>query len=383
MIDFSYCAILGTVVTLATMTTQTLPRIHFFRPGRHTAMSGQTIEFTADDLAKAARAYDPAVYMAPIVVGHPAIDAPAYGWVRGIQDESGELYAQPDQVEPQFTEMVKAGRYKKVSAAWFTPSSPNNPAPGSYYLKHIGFLGAAAPAVQGLKPVTFAADKDDLVIEFAFDGHLNASLWRRLREWLIGKEGMDTADMVVPYGAITMLEDASRTEDEIAPTQTSFAIHNDGGDAMSDADKARLAELEAENAALKAAQAEAKRLAVHVENAAFAEAQVTVGRLTPALSQVIVQVLDVLASLPEPPQFGEGDAAKPLIDALKTSLAAGPVVVDFGEHSAPNEEDAVAAFTAPHGYHVDPDAAAVHARAMAYIAAHPDADYIAAVKAVS
>ncbi|OYW21050.1 MAG: hypothetical protein B7Z43_11640, partial [Sphingomonas sp. 12-62-6] len=43
------------------------------------------------DLAATAAAYDPAKFEAPIVVGHPALDAPAYGWVRGLAFAEGTL----------------------------------------------------------------------------------------------------------------------------------------------------------------------------------------------------------------------------------------------------------------------------------------------------
>ena len=50
--------------------------IHIFRAGSHTAMQGQTISFGEADLAASAAAYDPAKHEGPIVVGHPAADAP-------------------------------------------------------------------------------------------------------------------------------------------------------------------------------------------------------------------------------------------------------------------------------------------------------------------
>jgi len=328
---------------MAAMTDTPMPKIHFFRPGRHTAMSGQTIEFSAADLAAAAAAYDPAVFQAPIVVGHPAIDAPAYGWVAKIDCRDGDLYAEPEQVEPQFAELVRAGRFKKVSAAWYAPGHPNNPAPGRYYLKHLGFLGAAAPAVPGLKPVRFAAGPDDLVIEFgAADAWSVKRVFRALREWLLEKEGVETADRIVPDHHIEHLELAPEPS---GPATAFSALTHDEGDTMSDADKARLAELEAnlaaaraENATLKAQLAEAARMKRHAEHAAFAAAQVKAGRLAPGLSPVIVATLDVLAGLPETPRFGEGEAAAPLIEALKAALAAAPVVVDFAERGATGDE---------------------------------------------
>lgn len=329
---------------MAFMATASLPRIHFFRPGRHTAMSGQAIEFSAADLAQAAAGYDPAKWQAPIVVGHPAIDAPAYGWVKGIEDQGGELYAHPDQVEAQFAELVREGRYKKVSAAWFTPQHPNNPTPGAWYLKHIGFLGAAAPAVAGLKSVQFSAEADDLVVEFSYDDQVNAGLWRRLREWIIGRFGLDEADKVIPDSSVGTLETEAR-DDAAAEPDAPIERYSEPpteGDPMSDAEKARLAELEAkyaeaqaETAALKAQMAESERLARHAGHAAFAEEQVKAGRLTPAMSPLIVATLDALSDAP--PMFGEG-AALPLPDALKAGLAAAPVVVDFAERAAPGDE---------------------------------------------
>jgi hypothetical protein len=86
--------------------------IHAFRAGRHVAMSGQSVTITAADLASSAKAYDPALHEAPIVVGHPRTDAPAYGWVTGVSAE-GDLFATPGQVDAQFAEMVEVGRFNQ------------------------------------------------------------------------------------------------------------------------------------------------------------------------------------------------------------------------------------------------------------------------------
>ena len=133
--------------------------IQIFKPGRHTALSGQALEFSAADLSASAAAYDPTKSEAPIVVGHPALDAPAYGWVKSLAFADGALDAEPDQVDAAFAEMVAAGRFKKISASFFMPDAANNPVPGVYYLRHVGFLGAAAPAVKGLRNPSFAADE--------------------------------------------------------------------------------------------------------------------------------------------------------------------------------------------------------------------------------
>ena len=122
--------------------------IEIFRAGTHTDSHGATLSFSESDLAATARAYDPAVSEAPIVVGHPKADAPAYGWIKSLSAEGGRLFATPDQVDPSFAEMVRAGRYKKLSASLYAPDSPANPSPGAWYLRHVGFLGAQPPAIR-------------------------------------------------------------------------------------------------------------------------------------------------------------------------------------------------------------------------------------------
>ncbi|HAW47033.1 MAG TPA: hypothetical protein DCX34_07315, partial [Roseovarius sp.] len=142
--------------------------LHIFRAGRHTAQSGQSFEFSEAEVEGIAAAYDPALHEAPIVVGHPRTDAPAYGWVKRLRAEGAELFAEPDQVEPAFAEMVRAGRFKRISASFYPPQSAANPTPGTYYLKHVGFLGAQPPAVKGLKAAEFAEDAEAVTLEIAF-----------------------------------------------------------------------------------------------------------------------------------------------------------------------------------------------------------------------
>lgn len=120
-------------------------------------MAGKTATITEGELQRIAANYDAENAPAPIVIGHPATDAPAYGWVDRLYVDGGKLMATIKDVVAQFAELVKEGRYKKVSISLHLPESTANPKPGEVYLKHVGFLGAAAPAVPGLKPVQFAA----------------------------------------------------------------------------------------------------------------------------------------------------------------------------------------------------------------------------------
>ena len=67
--------------------------LEIFKAGKHTTAAGQTLEFSEADLQATVAAYDPGKHEAPLVIGHPSIDAPAYGWVTG-----GAQFVAPDRV---------------------------------------------------------------------------------------------------------------------------------------------------------------------------------------------------------------------------------------------------------------------------------------------
>jgi hypothetical protein len=320
--------------------------IQIFKAGKHTAMSGAALSFSEADLVATAKAYDPAKHEAPIVIGHPAHDGPAYGWVKSLKFADG-LEAEPQQVNEAFADMVARGAFKKISASFYTPDSPSNPVPGVYYLRHVGFLGAQPPAVKGLRNPAFA-DSEKGVIEFAdYDDVLNASLWRRLRDWMIGEKGLDVADNIIPDYQVSSLEQMAQQEDEDAETDsagtvpacTSYSEKTQSkGDEMSVEDKARLAELEAQNKALLAekttfaeAEKKSKAAARHAVNVAFAESLAKEGKLLPAHKGVTVAALNFIESAETVVEFGEGDARKPLGSTYKAALLALPKLVEFKE----------------------------------------------------
>ncbi|WP_345193193.1 hypothetical protein, partial [Kistimonas scapharcae] len=172
--------------------------IHIFRSGTHTDSTGITTRFSEEAIKASVAAYNPTLHEAPIVVGHPKDNGPAYGWVSQLRFDEHGLEAEPHQIDADFEELVKAGRYKKISASFYTPDSPNNPVPGVYYLRHVGFLGAQPPALKGLKPVSFNEQEEGL-LEFSapYDTLTIASVFRRLREFLIDKFSREEADEVI------------------------------------------------------------------------------------------------------------------------------------------------------------------------------------------
>lgn len=141
--------------------TQSPDRLFVFRPGKFTSMQGEVLTFTPDDLEEIRVCYDPALYRAPLVLGHPAHDAPAWGWVRGLDVTEKGLFASLEDISPHLRERVRAGEYRHLSCAFFPRGASSNPLPGKLYLRHIGLLGAVAPAVTGLGEVSLAAPFPD------------------------------------------------------------------------------------------------------------------------------------------------------------------------------------------------------------------------------
>ena len=331
--------------------------LHIFKPGRWTTMAGEIIEFSEADLKATAAAFSPAVSKAPIVIGHPATDDPAQGWVTSLKATPRGLFATPAQVDPAFAEAANAGRYGALSAKFYRPTDPNNPVPGVWYLKHVGVLGAQNPAVKGLDDPAFASAEDDGCVCFresvAFGGwedQTNAGLWRSLREFFIGKFGQADADAVIPSYQVQSLEQAAQDElrrpvEEPAATPATPAFSEPFSPPAppqlpeNPMTPEQIAALEAKNKTLQAqldqanadkAKAQAEKL--HASHVAFCES-IPANRLLPAWRGVAVATLDTFAAQPAPVEFGEGDAKAPLADKFKEFLKALPESVAFGEHA--------------------------------------------------
>jgi hypothetical protein len=371
--------------------------IEFFKPGKHVDTSGKVVHVTADHLRATAAAYKPELHDAPLVVGHPKMDDPAYGWVKAVQfnEQTQRLEAIPHQVDADFAEIVKDGKYKKVSARFYLPDSPGNPVPGVYYPKHIGFLGATPPAVKGLKSVSFADDAEG-VVEFAdWDQMTIAGLFRSLRDWIISKDGIETADGILPTFQIESLQ-INAAQDDDKPRNISFSETSEPGEPMTpqeqaqmDALKAQVQTLTTQNTTLAtqvASFAEAQKQTLHLGHVSFAESLIAAGKLLPADKDSTVVMLDKLAADESTVEFGEGDGKQSLtpLAIYKAQLEKAPKVVDFGEHAGAGAEgdDGTVSFAAPQGMAVSNDKLELHAKAIKYAQEH-NVDFITAVKKVS
>lgn len=122
--------------------------LELFRSGDY----GDKGNFGDSDLDEMVRNFDPSFHEPPAVIGHPANDAPAYGWIAGLKRSGNKLMGKFRQVDPTFEEMVKSGRFKKRSISLYKTGK-------GWMLRHVGFLGAQPPEVKGLKNATFREDR--------------------------------------------------------------------------------------------------------------------------------------------------------------------------------------------------------------------------------
>ena len=319
------------------------------RTGTWTDMHGREVSLDAarfDALVTAYAAGDPA----PVVVGHPSTDAPAYGWVDRLRRVGDRLQARLRDIAPAFREAVEAGSYRGRSIALLGDR-----------LRHVGFLGGRPPAIPGLTPTQFA-DTPDAVVEFG-EADLAASFreriaWRAMagiarsmRERIIAADGIETADQTIAEGEIDTIARAAEadenemsgaepedtTEEAEMPKDNPTAAELAAERTKPEEDRTKLAAEQAafkqERDATEAEAAAARRL--READAALAE-HVEAGRVLPAERPALAALL---ASLPEGDDEqisfaapgGEGevqDKPRAVLDRLLTAL---PVRVPYGE----------------------------------------------------
>ncbi len=330
------------------MTTATLNPIEAFKPGTHRASNGAKRPYTAAELKQCAAVYDPALHRAPLVVGHPKTDDPAYGHVAALaySEADERLIATPADVEPQFAELVSTGRLISVSGSFYLPQHPHNPVPGSLYLRHLGFLGAEPPAIKGLKrPSVSFSEADPDVVDFSdwTDGTV-ARLFGTLRDFLISKFGLDDANNALPSWRLEALAAEAVREEALASSkpQAVGLTYQEGKTVSPEELKAQADKLAADRAALdadRAAFAAREAAAAHTQRVAqfseFTGGLVKDGKLLPVHQAKLVAVMGALP-VAEVVEFAEGDALvkKPAIEVLQAFLTGLPKQVDFSERAA-------------------------------------------------
>ena len=133
--------------------------IEIARTGTFNDSANRPQTFTDTDLARIASAYNPQKRDCPLVIGHVTSDsAPAYGWLSQIKAQNGKLLAQFAHVPDEVRDLVAKGRYRHVSMSLM---------PDRVTLRHVALLGAAQPAIDGLKAVELRAGDTDITVDFS------------------------------------------------------------------------------------------------------------------------------------------------------------------------------------------------------------------------
>ena len=265
--------------------------IDICRAGTWRDMQGHDVRLDDDRLDRIVAAHadaDPA----PVVVGHPEADAPAYAWIDGLRRVGDRLQAKLRDIAPSFREAVEEGRYSGRSIALEGDR-----------LRHLGFLGGRAPAVPGLAPTRFAS-APQTVVAFADDGEAGTPSESRVDrpDTLRAPEPREDedGDSLVPPCALQARGEAGE-ENADGPVP-----------ACEDEDSRRtaLAEQEASLATREAALLEREAVAAADERRRAAEQaiapHVDAGRVLPAERAALVALLAALTD--DQGNAGEGAA---------------------------------------------------------------------------
>lgn len=372
--------------------------VEVFRSGRHTDSAGNQQEWTDAHLDQIVANFD-AKDSAPVVIGHPKNDSPAWGWVESIKRDGTSLFAKFHQLAPKFIEWAKAGHVRNRSVKILSTAK-------GFKLGHVGFLGAAPPAVEGMTPMQFSAEPGQ-VFEFSMPSGWSMSLiarsMRRMRDFLIEKFGLETADRVAPAYEIESVEQIAAEATAEDRSQTRFnAPPNPESPTMTGAKTFTQADLDA--AADRARNEAEAKLAPQLKAAEFAKRtaanQAFVDglikdkdgkcRLTVAQAVGVAEFLSALEGIDQAQaeftftaadkaekKVGMAQFAKDLLGALQPQL-------QLGREQATHDPQAggESAFSAPAGTVVSADRAALFAKAKEYQAAHPKTEWVDCVKAV-
>lgn len=212
------------------------PWVEAFKTGPVKDMAGNEHNFSEADLAdlnEGIHGQLDAGYQPPMVKGHPEVDSPRVASIVDSKVDGNVLKVKLDDVNPDFAEEVKKGGFKYLSASIYSNLKKG--------LRHLGALGAHAPAMKGMAPICFGegmfaesdkgAEEQDVCVfaeSYDWDRLVPASVFERLvwkiadigrmfrsqREQLIEKEGIEAADKAFPEYTIKNIEDIEKLAED-------------------------------------------------------------------------------------------------------------------------------------------------------------------------
>lgn len=267
--------------------------IELFRAGTHTDSSGKTQNWSEQDLDTIVSKYDPSTHEAPVVIGHPKDNAPAYAWVESLKREGTSLWGKFKQVLPEFAEAVAQGSYKKRSIALYPDMT----------LRHVGFLGAQAPAIKGLTDIAFKSGEECIMIEFSEAGDVAEAKDQKIKDL---EEALKASQ-----------HDQEKTKTQFAEATATALTQEEAYDKL--------------KTELDAIRSETRGK----ERGVFIDSLIAQGKITPAMRQMAIDVVSICDSVGMY-TFAEGDI--PATQKVELFLSSLPKVVAFGETTDPGKE---------------------------------------------
>ena len=122
---------------------------------------------TSEHIKGLAESYATSGVRAPVVVGHPKDNSPAWGWVLSCREDNDNLFCDIE-LSPEFFALVEKGHFRERSVAFYNRKP--------YVLRHLGFLGANPPAIKGLQELTFSDDDEYKCISMDIEETKNSNL---------------------------------------------------------------------------------------------------------------------------------------------------------------------------------------------------------------
>jgi len=290
--------------------------IEIFRAGKQRDSSGEEREWTEAELDEIIKNYDPRHHEAPAVIGHPKEDHPAWAWTEALKREGKILFARLRDAVPEFADMVRQGMFKKRSACFYVQPKLS--------LKHIGFLGAMAPAVKGLADIKFSGE--GVVIEFGDEIQKEKKGGTKMGLKDLLKGIFTRAIDEIPEDQLQAAQPKTFSEAEVKERER-LAAEN-AGKSFSEKEKA----LKAREDDIGAQEKETQKKSL----SDFCEGLLRAGKLTPAMNKQgmgLVSFLESIAGISVEVEFEEAGAKKKqtALDFAKAFLEGLPKAIEYGE----------------------------------------------------
>lgn len=294
--------------------------IPIFKTGKHTDSQGNTSSYDEAFLDGIVNKYNPAAHEAPVVIGHPKNNAPAWAWIEGLKREGQTLYMTMKDMVPAFAEMLKLKMFKKRSISLYPDGS----------VKHVGFLGATPPAVKGLEDIAFN-EGDQITIEFEEGGSMLEEIKKMFADMTTQIKGM----------MATKGESTDMTEQEIQQKiNDGIAAALKKKDAeFAEATTKKETEFSERESALKKKEDALKTEATERKKAVvvdFCEGLKKQGKLIPAMEKLgmgISEFMNQISTIETTIEFSEGDKKvnQTPLEFMQAFLTALPKAIEFGE----------------------------------------------------